>query len=137
MPVPWRVLELAPSLHFFLGCPCLVQMHEVEAGLNKTQSKAENNTDLARGAPHNLDEGWGLYVGASRWVGLAAGAAAAAITLAVPRLLRHSLVRPQTSPLPASGPRSRATISTPNSTPSPGARLKAPAAAASIPSSTP
>ncbi|KAL4427295.1 hypothetical protein ABPG77_003204 [Micractinium sp. CCAP 211/92] len=38
-------------------------MHEVESGLNKTQSGAANNTDPARGAPHNLDEAWGMYAG--------------------------------------------------------------------------
>ncbi|EFN56990.1 hypothetical protein CHLNCDRAFT_143613 [Chlorella variabilis] len=56
---PALVLKLIPQ-HLML---VNYMMHEVEAGLNKTQSKAENNTDLARGAPHNLDEGWGLYVG--------------------------------------------------------------------------
>lgn len=40
-----------------------LQMHEVEAGMNKTAYKVANYTDLVRGAPHNLDEGWGLYAG--------------------------------------------------------------------------
>ncbi|KAL4451592.1 hypothetical protein ABPG75_007254 [Micractinium tetrahymenae] len=39
-------------------------MHEMEGGLNKTQTGAANNTDPARGAPHNVDEAWGLYAGA-------------------------------------------------------------------------
>lgn len=41
------------------------QMHEVESGLNKTVTGAANNTDPIRGAPHNLDEAWGLYAGES------------------------------------------------------------------------
>lgn len=44
-------------------------MHEVESGLNKTQSGAANNTDPARGAPHNLDEAWGIYAGKRQLLG--------------------------------------------------------------------
>ncbi|PSC68380.1 DNA-binding protein isoform X1 isoform C [Micractinium conductrix] len=36
------------------------EMHELDAGLNKTTA---NNTDVNRGAPHSIDESWGLYAG--------------------------------------------------------------------------
>ncbi|PRW45734.1 Fe-assimilating 2 [Chlorella sorokiniana] len=38
-------------------------MHEVQSGLNRTETKSEGYTDIVEGAPHNLEEAWAMYAG--------------------------------------------------------------------------